>query len=305
MITKNVEEAYSMFNETWEKQEINGVVQNLSECKEIEFHSNDFDPELLNESDNKYILEGTVYDSVSDLVKDGKEKERIIYSNWISLYRKGILMLDAFIKWTDENVEECLGAQVPIELEDEDGNQVTGLADFIVKIKGYSKPLLIDLKTAARPYTRDSVKESEQLALYYFYLKNTKYPDMERAAYLVLNKNIKKNRTKTCKICGTVTTGREKTCASGTKKNRCNGDFFVDIYPECVVQYIHDEISEDFINQTVDKFNIFVDNLKIGNFEENWEGCENYYGRKCPYYEYCRNGSMEGLCQKVKEKNNG
>lgn len=298
MLNRNAELMRREFKEKWSEGEINGVKTDLQTCTEIEFHRNDFDHELLTESDNQSILENTVYETVSDLVKAGEDKERIAYSNWISLYRKGRLMMEAFRNWVDENVEECLGAQTEIELEDEEGNIVTGKADFIIKIFGYDKPILVDLKTAARPYDRNSVKESEQLALYYLYLKGTKFPEMERAAYLVLNKQIKKNRTKTCLKCGTVTTGREQTCAVGDKKNRCHGDFSIDIQPECVVQYIHDEISDEFIEQNVQSFNSFVENLEAEKFEENWEGCNNYYGRPCPYFEFCRNGDMTGLCKK-------
>jgi hypothetical protein len=155
-------------------------------------------------------------------------------------------------------------------------------------------------------YDRNSVKESEQLALYYLYLKNTKYPDMERAAYLVLSKQIKKNRVKTCQDCGAITTGREKTCSAkipsfiGMKEVRCHGAFTEVITPECSIQYIHDEIPEEFIQQTVDKFNIAVVNIKEKKFEPCWEACSRYNGKiLCPYFEFCRSGSMEGLIKKV------
>ena len=126
---------------------------------------------------------------------------------------------------------------------------------------------------------------------------------MERAAYLVLNKQIKKNRTKTCQKCGHVTTGRESTCAQGGKgKSRCNGDFSVDISPEAVVQYIHDEIPEGFIQDTINKFNISVEGIKAGRFDPCWDKCDNYYGRRCPFYDYCRTGSTEGLVKKEKKE---
>lgn len=294
VLERNRDHAINIFKHDW------NVVKE-QDYTEIEYHANDFDHELLLQSDNEYIVQDTVFTSVSDLVKAGEDKERIAYARWISLYRKGLILVTAFFDWIDENVEEVLGAQVPIELEDEEGNKVPGLADFVIKVYGYDKPILVDLKTSARFYDRNSVKESEQLGLYFFYLKNAKYPDMERAAYLVLNKQIKKNRTKTCLKCGTVTTGREKTCAVGTGKNRCNGDFSVDIRPEAVVQYIHDEIPETFIQDTINKFNISVEGIKAQRFDPCWDKCDNYYGRRCPYYEFCRSGSLEGLIQKEKK----
>lgn len=304
LLERNAFKARELFRRSWKEQEINGTLCDLQESTEIEYHRNDFDPELLDESDNQLIIKDTVFTSVSDLYKDGTDKERIRYCNWISLYRKGGMLVKAFITWVDENVEEVLGAQVAIELEDGDGNKVPGFADFVIKIHGYDKPILVDLKTAARYYERNSVKESEQLALYFFYLKNSKYPDMERAAYLVLNKTIKKNRTKTCLKCGTVTTGREKTCAVGGKgKARCNGEFSEEIFPEVNIQYIHDEISQEFIDATISKFNIAVEKIKNNEFEPCLSACDNYYGRPCPYYKYCHDeGNMEGLFKK-EEKN--
>lgn len=290
------------FINTWNRQEINDVETSLRYCTEIEFHRNDLDLELVPESVIKPILEDTVFETASDLIADGKDKARISELAWLSLKYKGQLLVDAFMKWVDENVEEVLEIQAEIELEDEEGNKVPGKADFVIKVVGYPHPILVDLKTSARYYDRNSVKESEQLGLYFFYLQQTKYPDMERAAYLVLNKQIKKNRKKTCLKCGHVTTGREQTCAEGGKgKNRCNGDFSVDISPEVVVQYIHDEIPAEFIQDTINKFNISVEGIKAGKFEPCWSACDSYFGRPCPYREFCKSGSMEGLFKKEKK----
>jgi len=299
MLDRDVVKCKAMYKEEWDKNE----PTSSEHTWKVEYHVNDFDPELVPESNHNLIIKDTVYATASDLIKDGKEKERIAYANWLSMFYKAQLLINTFIEWVDENVEEVLGCQIPIELEDEEGNKVPGLADFVIKIYGYDKPILVDLKTSARYYDRNSVKESEQLGLYFFYLKQTKFPDMERAAYLVLSKQIKKNRTKTCLKCGHVTTGREQTCAEGGKgKNRCNGDFSVDIRPEAVLQYIHDEIPTGFIQDTINKFNISVEAIKSGKFEPCWTSCDNYYGRRCPYYDYCRTGEMSGLVDKKEKK---
>src|SRR5690606_27749784 len=87
----------------------------------------------------------------------------------------------------------------------------------------------------------------------------------------------------------------------GKGKSRCNGEFDEEIFPEVNLQYIHDEIPEDFIEATINKFNIAVDGIKKGDFEPCFEACDNYYGRKCPYYEFCRSGDMTGLIQKEKK----
>lgn len=297
--TKDKNACRDKFKELWTRQTQDDKTIEIYNNPDIQYAPADIDVELLTESDHKSILEDSPFETISDAIKAG-QTHRIAY--W-TLYRKGMLMLKAFTAWVDENVAEVLGTQVKIELEDEEGNKVPGLADFVMKVHGYDKPILVDLKSSVKYYDRNSVKESEQLALYYFYLKQTSFPDMERAAYLVLNKQIKKNRTKTCKKCGHVTTGREATCAQGGKgKSRCNGEFSVDISPEAVVQYIHDEIPEEFIQDTINKFNISVEGIKAERFDHCWDKCDNYYGRRCPFYDFCRTGSMQGLFKKEKKE---
>jgi hypothetical protein len=291
--------AIQLFVDKWNQQEINGILSDLKTCKDVSFHANDFDHELLTESDNELILKDSVFETVSDLVEAGTDKEKVILANWYSLYRKGLILIDAFIEWVNKNVDEVLEAQCLIELEDADGNEITGKADFVVKTGGYDIPLLVDLKTAARYYERSSVKTSEQLALYWFYLKNTKYPEMKRCAYLVLSKQIKKNRIKTCQKCGTITTGKERLCAAGGKgKKRCNGEFDVQITPEASIQFIHDEIPMAFVEQTIERFGIAINQIQAGEFDKNLAGCDSYYGKPCPYREYCKTGCMDGLFKK-------
>jgi len=301
--TKDREACKLAFEEEWGK---------YSDDPTIEFAKHDFDIELVQQFHYEPIIETTSFKNLSDFISVYKDQEvikndveKVAWAklNWLSLQTKGRLMISALMDWVDENVEEVLDTQGKIELEDGDGNKVTGLADFVIKIYGYDKPILVDLKTSIIYYQRGSVKESEQLALYYFYLKQTKFPDMERAAFLVLSKQIKKNRTKTCLKCGHVTTGREQTCAEGGKgKSRCGGEFSIDIYPEAVLQYIHDEIPEEFIQSTIEKFNISVAAIHAGKFEPCWTSCDNMYGRRCPYYDYCRTGSMVGLIKKEKKE---
>lgn len=308
--TKNRLAAVHKFKSLWNSQEQDGKTLQIYGSTEVKFSPADLDVELVHESHHKSIIEDTSFETLSDfvsvykdqeVVKNDAEKAAWAKLNWWSLYYKAKYMLTGFMDWADENIEEILGTQLDIDLEDEEGNKVPGKADFVMKIKGYDKPILVDLKTSARYYERSSVRESEQLALYYFYLQQTKFPDMERAAYLVLSKQIKKNRKKTCLKCGHVTTGREHTCAEGGKgKSRCNGDFSVDISPEAVVQYIHDEIPTGFIQDTINKFNVCVEGIKAGRFEPCWTACDNQYGRPCPYKNYCLTGDLTGLKKKEK-----
>lgn len=302
LLEGNRDHAINIFKLDWNK------LQEQSHT-EVEFHVNDFDHELINQSDNESIIKDTVYATASDLVEAGENKERIKLANWYSLYRKGLILIDAFMNWVDNNVEEVLETQSEVELVDDNGDEIIGKPDAVLKMKGYEAPLLTDFKTSARYYERDSVKKSEQLSIYFFYLTNTRYPTMKRSAYLVLSKNIKKNRVKTCLKCGAVTEGREAACAEKVDgftaktnkptKVRCNGDFSVVINPEASIQFINDAIPQQMIDDTIAKFATAIARINEGDFEKNLDGCANYYGRPCPYFNYCHNDrDMTGLIKK-------
>jgi hypothetical protein len=52
------------------------------------------------------------------------------------------------------------------------------------------------------------------------------------------------------------------------------------------------DVDKDFEIINYDKMDL------IDKLEKNLEGCDRYYGKKCPYYDYCHNGSMVGLIKK-------
>ena len=307
ILNRNLSRARELFKRTWREQEHNDKVIDLQLCTEIDYLDSDADPELLFQSDNELILKDTIFTNVSDLLKDLKsgrelspeDKQRLNYINWISMYRKGRYLVESFANWVDSNVEEVLSAQEQIELEDGDGDQVTGLADFVLKLLGHDKPIVIDLKTSGRYYDRNSVKDSDQLALYLFYLRS-KYEGMEKAGYFVLHKTIKKNREKICSVCGYDGSGKNhKTCPNEIDGVRCNGAYNYRIFPEASTQYIVDEIQEEKIEQVLDTFNTVKAQIVEGNFPKNETACVRYNGKvTCPYKKYCESGCMDGLIDK-------
>jgi hypothetical protein len=299
IINRDVEAATKVLCDLWKEQEHNGKLIDLSTSTEIDYHSLDFDHELLIQSDNEFILKDTVHETVSALVKEGLDKERIAYAKWISLHRKGHYLLNKFIEWVDNYVEEVISCQEVISLEDEKGNQVTGKADFVLKIKGIDGPMVVDLKTTTRFYERNSVKESDQLALYSFFLKD-KYPEMRQAAYLVLHKAIKKNREKICSVCGHDDSGtNNKSCTAKVGTKRCGGSYHYKINPEATIQFIYDTIPEEKIQSVLESFNAAENSISKEEFPQNLSACERYNGKfNCIYYEYCKSGCMTGLLKK-------
>jgi hypothetical protein len=311
--------ARGIFKQFMHRQEINGEETELAHTTKIEYLSSDFDSELLTESDNELLLKGTVFANVKEMhsflkgKRDNPEEAlteedsiRWNYLNWISLYRKGKLLVNAFMDFVDENVEEVYKTQPTIELADEDGDQVIGNADFIVKLKDHAYPVVLDLKTSSKYYDKNSVKESKQLALYTMYFREF-YPGMKKAGFVVLNKNIKKNREKICKTCGHDSSGSNyKDCPNIVDGKRCKGEFTNVIYPEARVQFVLDTVPEEMIESVVEGFNLTKGLIKTGQFLENRGNCLRYGGKfKCAFYDLCHHGKMDGLISKKKEEENG
>jgi len=303
--------AREIFKRTMRIQEINGEEIELTNTTKITYLSSDFDAELLRESDNEFLIKGSVFNTPKEAYQHLEDENKRIteedkirwnYLNWISLFRKGTLLVNAFMDFVDEKIEEVYATQPEIELEDEHGNKIIGNADFIVKLRDHSYPVVLDLKTSGRYYDRNSVIESKQLALYLTYFREH-YPGMKKAGFVVLSKQIKKNRQKICKTCNHDGSGKTfKTCSNIVEGVRCNGEFDVKIFPEAKVQFVLDTVPESMVESVIAGMNSTQEKILAGEFKENRENCIRYNGKvKCPYYNLCHHGSMEDLIDKKKE----
>lgn len=141
----------------------------------IEYYKSDFDAEIFQKT-FKYL-----YDSEC-------LEEDIPYSQkcWLTLYGKGLMIVDAYEKEILPLIEEIYSIQEKVELVDGDDIFV-GYIDFVASFKDEPDVRYIcDNKTSSRPYSTDSVKNSDQLASYAEYL------GIKRAAYIVAEKKIRK-----------------------------------------------------------------------------------------------------------------
>ncbi len=226
-----------------------------------------------------------------------------------SLNSKGFLMLEALRKKVMPNIEHVYSVQEAITLENQDssGDQFIGFIDFVVKWKGYDKPIIFDLKTATVPYKADSVRTSQQLTIY-TYAAGDKYKT-NLAGYVVLAKKIRKNRTKKCQSCGASFLGsRAKTCTENVPSGaalpyrsvRCEGDFVETVEFDVDVQIIIDEIPEQGSDSVLELIDNTHKAIRNEEFEQNTSSCTHpVYRTKCPYYDYCWNiKSMVGLVKK-------
>ena len=308
---------YKTFGYMFRFQDINGQQEYLTTSTKVVYSNSDFDKDLLQEEDYKKIQEILKEENVEALFEkalelknqfgwkhlDEKYKKIINVFNWFSLYRKGICMLDTVHKEILPNIEQVLGVQEYVKLENNEGDSVIGYVDLICKWKGIEKPVILDFKTSSMIYDRDAVLVSPQLTLYMHAL-STKYQDTRFAGFIVLNKHIRKNKTKICSVCNADASGTTvKTCANEIDGKRCKGELNITIKPEVFVQTLINEIperTEEIILGNMDDINKMI---KAGIFSRNLNSCIKNYG-KCVYYEKCYRNSDEDLIDLSKEKKN-
>lgn len=314
VLTRDFHETLKVFAASWQKQVINNVETDLRFLLNFTYSDRDLDLDLLKESDWMELQEhfGDEAEMNLDLVRENKkaagfkglsntDKEIFNFANWLCLNRKGQYMLREFKHIVDDNVEEVLGTQVKIDLENENGDSVVGFADFVFKWKGIEKPVVFDLKTSGIEYEQDAVVKSPQLGLYVFSLSD-KYVDTRNAGFIVLNKNISKNKTKICVDCGNNGSGgRFKTCDAVIEGKRCNGDWQETMYPKARSQVLVDAVSEVFVERVVENFNDVQKAIKAEVFPRCWGSCIKFNGAvRCAYHSLCHENSMENL--EIKEK---
>jgi hypothetical protein len=245
LITKDVEKARSIFIEEWSNFKFPGdenktPVRNNPKVKYSKADSNDTGLEV----------DGLNGDPQND--------------NWLYLRSKGLLMIDTYNHYIIPSLE-VITVQNEVLLSNKSNDQLRGYLDLIAKfnptqelldicpeVAEYAgKIILFDNKTSGYAYKSDSVKTSPQLGTYFPY--SQKNYNTEFAGYIVLHKNLRKNKK-----------------------------------PAVRVQIVIDKIDPDVIDSTFNDYNIALVEIKDGNFPRNLESCMGKYGM-CEYYNLCHN----------------
>lgn len=303
----------AMFEYFWRFQDVNGERTYLPKSIDIVYSNTDYDEELLLEEDILKMKEelqledpldsvGKVYklkDTVGFDNLSPDQKLVLNYANWLCLKRKGLLMIQAVKDEILPNVEEVLSVQEYVKLENSEGDSIIGYVDFVCRWKGYDKPIVFDFKTSSIEYTKDSVLTSPQLSLYVHALSE-KY-GTRNAGYLVLSKNVRKNKKKVCSKCNYENEGTShKTCNNMIEGSRCNSEWNVTLNPKIWVQIIVDEINNIVENNVIDNMDWINKSIKMELFHRNMSSCIKYNGKvKCPFYNKCYNGSEDGIIKQV------
>jgi hypothetical protein len=299
LLSKQAGSEIKVFEEAWKNASINNVMTDIENSLLIKYSKNDLDLEIIEETPElEHILYNRDNNGLDSLTPE--ELKVLNKANWDCLKIKGKLLIEAFKRDILPNIEEVLGLQVPIEIKNDTGDSIIGFADIICKYKGYDKPIIFDLKTAARKYPNESVRESVQLGLYTFALSNT-YQETNLAGYMVLVKDIKKDRQKICVKCGNDKSNTKfKSCDAKVDKTKCGAEFKGDMTLYGQTQVIVDIVSDALQNSIINEAEAINQDIKTGDFPQNPDSCIGKFG-KCVYYDYCKSGSTKGLV-KLEEK---
>lgn len=232
---------------------------------------------------------------ITDFSKSDLDQELIDYSGmdhpevvkeFRSLQLKGMLFLDQYYTDVIPKIKEVIAVQEPVSLKNDDGDEITGILDLIVKWED-DKVYLMDNKSSSVKYEADSAKTGQQLPLYYYIVKE-KYK-LDGVGYIVLSKKINKNKVKKCRKCGMINTGTHTTCANIVDlqfNTRCKGEFDITMNPSVDIQYIINQVDEKDEQRVMDKFDEVNYNVTNGYFATEHTQIRNKFYQFCPYKEY-------------------
>lgn len=307
---KNTEsDEFKVFDDTFTRQEINKNVVYIPDSLLVVYAASDFDADLLQEEDVKF-LSAKLTELLPEMAEQGieaafkhcatakkqrafrhfKETEHKFLNlcNWMSMRRKGHIMLKAHRERVLPNITKVVGTQVKVEL-DNGHDSLVGYADLVAHWMGDDQPTVFDYKTSSIEYEADSVLTSPQLTIYSHAL------GVKKAGYIVFRKGILKNKIKTCSVCGADGTGsRAKSCTSESSGKRCGGPWSETIKPEVDIQIITDLIPEQTENIVLENVDVVNKAIHSGVFTRNFSACKQGYG-DCPYIKLCFKNSMDDL----------
>ena len=258
---KSKKDPVKVYIANWTTQKDNlGNNVKLTNNVDVSFSKGDFDASLIDPKDSKKLkLPADLSETFSDLYQRKDQlstEEAIILNNmfWASLKTKGVLMIEEYHKTMLPLIDETLEVQKFISLKNKEGDLFRGVVDGIVKIDG--EIVCLDNKTSSVKYGEDSVKKSEQLALYQLILNNQGY-GVSKCAYFVLHKRL-------------------------LAKSRVKTEIVIDTIPATMLISVLNELSK--VNH----------DIKLGDFRQNLNSCRKPWGM-CEFYNLCHNGSMDGL----------
>lgn len=216
---------------------------------------------------------------------------------WLSMKRKGEILINSFITQFKPKIKKVHATQRPGRITTDKGDVIFGYLDFVAEIEGYDKPIIIDLKTAARPYAQSKIDLTDQLTLYYA-MAGEQY-NTNLVGYVVLSKAINKNEINFCKKCGHIKTSKHRTCDAINKDgSRCRGDWDSRTELDPQVQVLIEQKTPEQKEQLMLNYSNIMKAMSMGIVYRNHDKCNNWYGGQCPFYDACHKNDTSGLTKK-------
>jgi hypothetical protein len=253
--------------------------------------------ELMKIRDNQYVRDLT------------KEEERFIHQAlFLSMLRKGHLMLESFEKNIMPHVTKVVSSQEKIDLKHPDGHSVVGYIDLLCEMEGYTinkgkknerkllagELVVADVKSAGPMAWKkhDNLYKAPQLDTY---LISDEVQEKAIAstgketnliAYFVTSKTIQTESLHNCKKCGSLKESRHKTCPAETEDGRCDGE-----WEGSETYFVESKIvvGERNLDEAQMMFNDFDDTLNAIQakiFPRNRNSCD-AFGSVCDYMDIC------------------
>lgn len=221
------------------------------------------------------------------------EEDKAFYS----LKKKGLVMIEGFYKDILPKIKKIYSTQDVLLIQNAEGDRIKAVTDLIVEWEN-GDIVLFDIKTSALPYDDNAAEQSVQLATYYHAFKQ-KHPNINKIGFIVLRKQLKKNRVKICSVCGfDGSSGRHSTCPNKRNNGRCEGEWTTTIRPEPYIQIIISEPNTRLETMVIDNIGKINHSIKSDNFYQNLNNCKRGKDRLCDYYNLCHKGSTKGLIKR-------
>ena len=287
-------------------QNINKELEDVRTSHYIEYFKSDFDRDVLTDVEftslSKFITNAgyeeedplALYDEISASIS---AKEKIAstdqsyynYASWLSLRRKGHLMLEHYKKEIMPRIKRVVSVQRAVELPNGEGDLLRGYIDFEAELEGHEGVITLDNKSSGKLYKTADINDKGQLLIYDEYTQNGK------AGYIVLIKKIAYHKEATCQKCGKITRRAVKSCPEGgTGKNRCGGKLDLEKIPYIKHQILVDNVDEEKKDLHFDEMCGILESIEKAEFPQIMEDNNCFqFGRKCPYYDYCRSNGLD------------
>lgn len=294
-----IDDARKTFVENWTTAKINDKVVKLERSTLLVYAERDLDTDLIELSDEEATALSKIKERKKAVGYANLSTNDIEYynaANWACLYQKGILMLDTFQEKVLPNIEKVYDIQKRVEFKNDDGDEIVGYIDLVCKWKGLGD-IILDIKTSSTEYESDSVKFSQQLALYASAL------GYEWAGFIVFMKQMSKDKTKICSRCGhDGSESRAKTCDKEVKGDRCKGAWNTTLSVKADVQIVLDKINDYTKYMIMENFMNLVHAIKQESYPKALSKCQNMYGKPCEMINYCWFGKDDDLVKLDKKE---